>query len=87
MLLEKNLALFKLVNNDKIISIKSNILRNESKRKVYELCDGKKTVTDIANALFVSQPNVSYHLSSLLESGLVTYEETGGNRYYVKTLE
>lgn len=86
-LLEKTLAVLKLVNNEKIIAAKSEILKNENKRKVYELCDGKTTVKDMATALNTSQPNVSYHIASLLESGLLTTIESGGNRYYAKTLE
>ncbi len=86
-LLEKVLAILKLVNNEKIVGSKERLLQNETKRKIYELCDGKHTVKDIVSALGTTQPNVSYHLSSLLESGLVLYEDVGGNRYYFKTLE
>lgn len=86
-LLEKILAILKLANSDKILKNKDSLLQNETKRKIYELCDGKHTVKDIVSALSTTQPNVSYHLSSLLESGLVLYEDVGGNRYYFKTLE
>lgn len=87
LLLEKILAILKLANNEQILKIKNSILQSEIKRKIYELCDGKHTVKDIVNALGTTQPNVSYHLSSLLEAGLVLYEDIGGNRYYFKTLE
>jgi DNA-binding transcriptional ArsR family regulator len=86
-LLEKVLAVLKLSNSEKILNNKENLLQNETKRKIYELCDGKHTVKDIVSALETTQPNVSYHLSSLLESGLVLYEDVGANRYYFKTLE
>lgn len=86
-LLEKVLAVLKMANIEKILENKESLLQNETKRKIYELCDGKHTVKDIVNALGTTQPNVSYHLSSLLESGLVLYEDVGGNRYYFKTLE
>jgi len=86
-LLEKVLAVLKLANSEKILKNKESLLQNETKRKIYELCDGKHTVKDIVSALGTTQPNVSYHLSSLLESGLVLYEDIGGNRYYFKTLE
>ncbi len=86
-LLEKTLAVLKLVNSEKVLKNKENILQNETKRKIYDLCDGKRTVKDIVSVLTTTQPNVSYHLSSLLESGLVLYEDVGGNRYYFKTLE
>ena len=86
-LLEKILCVLKLANNKAILKQKEIILKNETKRQIYELCDGKHTVNEIAKVLKTTQPNVSYHLSSLLESGLVLYEDLGGRRYYFKSLE
>jgi len=86
-LLEKILCVLKLVNNKAISKQKEIILKNETKRRIYELCDGKHTVNELANELKTTQPNVSYHLSSLLESGLVLYDDVGGKRYYFKSLE
>jgi DNA-binding transcriptional ArsR family regulator len=86
-LLEKILSILKLANSEAILQEKERILENETKRKIYELCDGKHTVNDIASELKTTQPNVSYHLSSLLESGLVLFDELGGKRYYFKSLE
>lgn len=86
-LLERILSVLKLANNREIRQEKEEILKNEIKRKIYELCDEKHTVSDIASELKTTQPNVSYHLSSLLESGLVLYDELGGKRYYFKSLE
>jgi len=86
-LLEKILCVLKLANYKTIMKEKENILKNKTKRRIYELCDGKHTVMDIARELKTTQPNVSYHLSTLLESGLVLYEDVGGKRYYFKSLE
>lgn len=86
-LLEKILSVLKLANSKIILQEKGEILKNKTKRKIYELCDGKHSVSDIASELNTTQPNVSYHLSSLLESGLVLYDELGGKRYYFKSLE
>lgn len=86
-LLEKNLAVLKMSNSDKITETKERMLKNETKRKIYELCNGKNSVSDIVKTLGTTQPNVSYHLSSLLESGLLIYLDVSGNRYYTKTLE
>lgn len=86
-LLEKIFAVIKLVNNKEISEIKSNLLKNKTKKKIYELSDGKHTVKEIVKELKTTQPNVSYHLSSLLEAGLVMHEDISGNRYYKKTLE
>ncbi|RLI40313.1 hypothetical protein DRO69_13050 [Candidatus Bathyarchaeota archaeon] len=86
-LLEKILCILKLVHSKEIVKEKERILKNETKRKVYDLCDGNHTVTDIAVELNTTQPNVSYHLASLLESGLILYKDVGGKRYYSKSLE
>lgn len=86
-LLEKILSVLKLTNSKTILKEKDVILRNKTKRRIYELCDGKHTVSNITSELKTTQPNVSYHLSSLLESGLVLYDELGGKRYYFKSLE
>lgn len=88
-LLEKILSVLKLANNKAINEQKDALLKgaDSNKRKIYELCDGKRTVNDIASTLGLSQPNVSQHLSTLLESGLVLYDEMGGKKYYFKSLE
>jgi len=86
-LLEKILCVLKLAHSTTIMNKKKNILKNETKCRIYDICDGKHTVTDIAKELKTTQPNVSYHLSSLLEAGLILYEDIGGKRYYFKSLE
>ena len=88
-LLQKILSVLKLAHSDAIQKEKDQILRgtDSKKRKVYDLCNGKRTVNDIVSETGFSQPNVSQHLASLLESGLVLYDEVGGKKYYFKSLE
>src|SRR3989304_1431474 len=86
-LLQEILSVLKLANAEAISKAKETILKSEKKKKIYELCDGKHTVGDIASELLTTQPNVSQHLSSLLELGLVLYDERGGKKYYFKSLE
>lgn len=86
-LLQKILSVLKLANSEAILKAKEAILKSEMKKKIYELCDGKHTVSDIASELTTTQPNVSQHLSGLLESGLVLYDERSGKKYYFKSLE
>ena len=45
--------------------------------------DGEKTVTAIAEELKQSQPNISNHLSCLLECGLVKSRKDGKKRLYI----
>jgi DNA-binding transcriptional ArsR family regulator len=86
-LLQKILSVLKITNVENLRQAKDMILKNETKKKIYDLCDGKHTVGDIASELVTTQPNVSQHLSGLLEYGLVLYDEKGGKRYYFKSLE
>ena len=86
-LLQKILSAIKLSNTEAIVKAKATILKSEMKKRIYDLCDGKHTVSDIAIELSTTQPNVSQHLSGLLESGLVLYTEKSGKKYYFKSLE
>jgi len=86
-LLQKILSVLKLVNAETIEKMKREILKSDMKKKIYDLCDGKHTVSDIAAELSTTQPNVSQHLSGLTESGLVLYDEKGGKKFFFKTLE
>jgi len=44
--------------------------------------DGDMSVSEIVNALEISQPTVSKHLKVLREAGLVTVRDQGQHRYY-----
>ena len=49
---------------------------------INELRDGPRPVGDLADALGVSQPNVSRHLAVLRDRGFVTAERLGSNVRY-----
>jgi ArsR family transcriptional regulator len=49
---------------------------------LYTLNKGRQCVTDLAEALGVPQPTVSYHLKILRERGLATAEPEGATVYY-----
>ena len=49
------------------------------------LRDGPVSVGDIAEALGISQPNASQHLSLLRDRGIVTTQRSGSNIYYALT--
>jgi ArsR family transcriptional regulator len=46
------------------------------------LLDGEAAVSDLVEALGLTQPTVSKHLARLLDAGLVTVREDGRNRIY-----
>ncbi len=52
---------------------------------INELRDGPRSVGDLAEALGVSQPNVSRHLAVLRDRGFVTTERFGSSVHYTLT--
>ncbi len=49
---------------------------------INELRDGPRSVGDLADALSISQPNVSRHLAVLRDRGFVTTERFGSSVHY-----
>jgi DNA-binding transcriptional ArsR family regulator len=92
-LISTQVILFKLINSKAIEDARDEILKLAIRKKVFDLCDNKRTVTKIAQELFQgdpvekSQPKVSYHLAILEEYGLVAHRDEKGVRYYFKTRE
>lgn len=52
---------------------------------INELRDGPMSVGEIAEALGISQPNASQHLSLLRDRGIVTTQRAGSSIYYALT--
>jgi predicted transcriptional regulator len=85
--LQTQLALFKLVHANEIQSAIEKRLGGETKRRVYDLCDGATSVSEIAIKVGISQPTATSHLNDLCMVGLVDYKTIAGKRCYYKTLE
>ena len=49
---------------------------------LHELAEGELTVSEIVDATGSTQPNVSKHLSTLLDNHLVTRTRQGNSAYY-----
>lgn len=92
-ILSEQLALFKIINSSEIEKAKSKILDDPSRRKIFDLCDNTKSVSQIAQTVFPdkplqkSVPATSYHLSILEEYGLAAHRDDRGQRYYHKKRE
>lgn len=91
-LLQKLIDRFELAFSDQIRFARENAERylgepNSMKRRIYDLVDGKRTVSEIAKQLNTSQPNVSSHLKDLAKANLVIAEDLDGKRLYRKKLE
>ena len=65
-----------------------NILFDSSpiRKMIYDLCDGKHSVSDIAKSLGKSMPSVSRTISKLLEAQIIAEERKGKEKYYRRTL-
>jgi DNA-binding transcriptional ArsR family regulator len=92
-LLTTLVSLYKAVHIKIIEEIKDNLLKVETRRRVYELCDGTKTVSEIAQALDPSKPLkqsqalASYHLTTMERAGLLGHTDQKGQRFYFQILE
>jgi DNA-binding transcriptional ArsR family regulator len=70
-----------------IEKIKSTLLDNSPLRKmVYELCDGKHTVSDIAKSSGKSMPAISQVIAKLLDAKIITKQQKGKEKYYRRLL-
>ena len=56
------------------------------RKKVYELCDGKHTVSDIAKSLGKSMPSISQVIARLIEEKMINEERKGKQKYYKKLI-
>ena len=65
------LAMYRLVNRERITKARNDALGDGTKRKLWELCDGSKSQADLAKALNVSQQRVSQVMAELAEAGIV----------------
>lgn len=79
-------AIMYILHKDQIEEFKTQVLGDGTKASVYAACDGKTTVTQIAQDLGVSQPTVSKHLRSLSDYGLVGQVEVDGQQFYEQRL-
>lgn len=60
----------------------SQIISNEPKKAVWELCDGKKKVTEIAELLgYRSHSAVSQHIKPMLEEKIIFNKQIGTENY------
>jgi DNA-binding transcriptional ArsR family regulator len=78
------ISLLKLGQKTTIEMSKSRLLASDLRSKVYNLCDGKHTVSQISVELGKPQPLVSRYLKDLEEGGLIKAERKGNRIFYVK---
>jgi predicted transcriptional regulator len=90
MLVEELLCAFRIVNKNAIEEGKQSILKDQTRRRIFDLCDKTHSVGQIAETVFPgkpprsSVPAVSYHLSVLEDYGLISHINKRGQRYYYR---
>jgi len=76
-------AVFVLANQDKLEEMKKRLVREGSvKEKIYSLCDGTRTTTEIAQAIGKDNSYVNSYLSILRREGLIRYVEKEGKQVH-----
>lgn len=84
--LDKLISLFEISRKQEIEDFKKKLLgRSKIKNGVYELCDGNRTVNDIARVMDKSIQHTSIVLSELEKAGLVKPKTVGRKKYYIRT--
>lgn len=86
-LLAELVALMRVLQKGAIESEKNRLLGGSKIRKgVYDLCDGKHTVLEIARMLHKKQPQISRAISDLCIAGLVRESRRGKEKLYLRIL-
>lgn len=71
------------MEQNSFIDIKFKALADQTRRKILQyLMDGSKTAGEIAKQFPISAPSVSYHLSILEKSKLISSKKNKGFIYY-----
>ena len=55
------------------------------RKKIYNLCDGNRSVSEIAQILGKTIQQISNNITKLLNAGLIKEVRRGKEKYYVKT--
>ncbi len=77
--------LLKLSNKDKIESQQQKVLAGSPLRKqIYDLCEGDRSVSDIAKQLEKSVQQISNNIAILQNVGLIKEIRKGKEKYYSK---
>lgn len=82
-ILEEIRAILALSNHEKLEEVKKELLPKDSvKKKIYDLCDGTKTTTEIAQAIGKDNSYVNSYLSILRREGFIKSVEKEGRQVH-----
>lgn len=82
--LDDVISLLRLGQKSTIEVAKSRLLASSLRSRIYNLCDGRHTVSQIAEELGKSQPLISRYLKELEDGGLIRSDRRGKTVFYDK---
>lgn len=84
---DKVISLLEFSKKRELEKFKEEVIgRSMIRKEIYNLCDGTKTVQDLAERLEKSLPHISKELATLEQAGLLMVKEVGRKRYYEKVI-
>ena len=79
--------MLKMGQKSSIDQTKATLLgRSPLRKTIYNLCDGRHTVTDIAESLGKSMSLVSQSITQLQSAGLIIEKRKGKRKFYNKVI-
>lgn len=78
------ISLLKLGQKATIETAKSRLLASALRAKIYNSCDGRRTVSQISAELGKPQPLISRYLKELEDGGLIKPERRGKSIFYLR---
>lgn len=78
------ISLLRLGQRSTIEMAKSRLLASALRSRIYNLCDGRRTVSQISQELGKPQPLISRYLKELEDGGLIKPERKGKSICYDK---
>jgi hypothetical protein len=71
------IAMYRMVNRERIVRGKAEALGDGTKKKLWESCDGSRSQADLAKAVKVTPQRVSQIIADLADAGLVARNPDG----------
>jgi len=80
------LSILKIIGRNSIEEAKKSVVSTRTKEKIFELCNGRRDLGDIAKIAGTSEEYVRLTVKELEEAGLVTAREARNKRLPMKVI-
>jgi DNA-binding MarR family transcriptional regulator len=84
--LDRMASLTKLTKASELQVALTRLQSSKIKTKIFELCNGKHTVSNIVEKLQKPQPMISKYLNEMERSGLIISEKSGKEKRFFKAI-